>query len=503
MAAPVRFRVKGTKLYIKPGASSPYETTGRGRRSTSMYAPSYGPNAALAYAGPQLRAQSREADRKNGYARAMANRLTANLVGTGIVPQIPSQRGRELWKTWIDQASADGTLDFYGLQGQVVRGMVVGGEVFCRLRGRQPGDGLAVPLQIQVLEAEYVPQDKTEPLPGGRSIEQGIERNAIGRRDAYWMYKQHPDDQAASLNFDPTPMRVRATEVLHVYDALLRPGQLRGEPWLTRALAKLRDLDAYDDAELVRKKTSALLVGFVKRTAPASASLEDLQEQWGEDAEIDGGVGGIRLEPGSLHYLDVGEEVEFSQPQDVGGQYETFMRQQFRALAVAADLLYEQLTGDYGNLNDRTWRAAFNEFKRRCEMLQHHIVVYQFCAPVYLRWATLARSLDLLTEAEAPNTVPWVPQAFPYINPKQDVEAAQLEIRAGIGSRQQKAAERGLDAADIDRQQAEDNKRADELGVKYDSDGRNSAKPGAVADKGDAADGSETDETNGKGEKQK
>ena len=170
---------------------------------------------------------------------------------------------------------------------------------------------------------------------------------------------------------------------------------------------------------------------------------------------------------------------------------------------VAAGLLYEQLTGDYGNLNDRTWRAAFNEFKRGCEMLQHHLVVYQFCAPTYLRWATVARSLDLVTEAEAPNTVPWVPQAFPYINPKQDVEAAQAEIRAGIASRQQKAAERGLDAADIDRQQAQDNKRADELGVKYDSDGRNSGKPGAAADPADSTDGPEADQADGKGGKQK
>src|SRR3546814_16679591 len=43
---------------------------------------------------------------------------------------------------------------------------------------------------------------------------------------------------------------------------------IRGEPWLTRALVKLNELDQYDDAELVRKKTAAMFAGFITRMAP-------------------------------------------------------------------------------------------------------------------------------------------------------------------------------------------------------------------------------------------
>jgi lambda family phage portal protein len=423
------------------------------------------------------------------------------------VPQPASAKARQLWTEWTDWADSAGQLDFYGLQAQAVRGMAVAGETFTRLRNRRPGDVPGVPLQLQVLEADHVPIDREEKISTG-FVQQGIAFDLIGRRTGYMMYRHHPADQLVmGAGFDTEPVFVPASEVIHLYDTMARPGQIRGEPWFTRALAKLKDLDDYDDAELMRKKISAMLVGFIKRNVPTGSSLEDLKEFWGEGTAEDGsatkianGVGEITMEPGSMNQLAPGEEVDFSQPQDVGGQYEVFMRQQLRALAVFAGMLYEQLTGDYGSLNDRTWRAAFNEFKRRCEMLQHHIVVFQFCRPVWRRWRQLAIVAGLLTEEEAPETVKWVAQSWPYINPKQDIEAAQLEIRAGIASRSEKAMERGRDAREIDAEQAADNESADQAKVKYDSDGRNSTKPGAKADQADEA---EADQADGEGKKPK
>ena len=124
-----------------------------------------------------------------------------------------------------------------------------------------------VPLQIQVLEAEYCPVDKF--LTGaGRDVRMGVEFNAIGQRTAYLIHQEHPNDWAVSNGLvSREPKFVPASEVMHVRE-IRRPGQIRGEPWLTRALVKLRDLDGYDDAELVRKKIAALFAGFV--TSPES-----------------------------------------------------------------------------------------------------------------------------------------------------------------------------------------------------------------------------------------
>lgn len=496
-AAQMKYRVKGTKLYMD-AYSPPHETVGTGRRSVAMRAPSYGPNSAIQFSGTQLRDQARDADRKNLTAHTISDRLVSNMIGTGIRPQPASGKAEKLWNKWSVEASSDGLLDFYGLQAQIARAMVVSGECFVRIRVRRPEDGLTVPLQVQVLESDFVPANKNEALGGGSYIQQGIEFNAIGKRVAYWMHQKHPGDNSVVGLVNSLPVRVDASEVLHIFDAIsARPGQIRGETWLTQGLGKLKDFDSYEDAELKRKELAALLMAFIRKNVPEGMSLEDLKKVWGDEAEMSDGVGEIALEAGTAQYLEMGESVEWSKPTDVGGQYEVFIKQQYRALSAAAGLLYEQVTGDFSNLNDRTWRAAFNEFKRRCEMWQHHLIVFQFCRPVWDRWAALARMGNNLSVKDTVQP-PWVPQAWPYINPKQDIEASDMEMRAGLASRSQKASERGKNSADIDAEQAEDNKRADRLGLKYDSDARKS-KSGATAkpkasDDVDASDQSEPDE---------
>lgn len=77
-------------------------------------------------------------------------------------------------------------------------------------------------------------------------------------------------------------VRVPASEIIHLFRPL-RPGQIRGEPWLARALVKLNELDQYDDAELVRKKTAAMFAGFITRLAPELLKWLDRKGERGHE----------------------------------------------------------------------------------------------------------------------------------------------------------------------------------------------------------------------------
>ena len=59
------------------------------------------------------------------------------------------------------------------------------GECLIRFRYRKESDGLSVPLQLQVLEPDYLDSQKFEDLPNGGWIQHGIEYNAIGQRAAF------------------------------------------------------------------------------------------------------------------------------------------------------------------------------------------------------------------------------------------------------------------------------------------------------------------------------
>ena len=148
-------------------------------------------NALVASGGPKLLARSRELVVTNGYAANACEAFAANLVGDGIKPSSLIEdadlrdRVQRLWLAWTDEADADGLTDFYGLQAMVAREMFVAGECFVRMRPRRAEDGLLVPLQMQLLQSEMLPFEKTGTAANGNRIRCGIEFDAIGRRVAY------------------------------------------------------------------------------------------------------------------------------------------------------------------------------------------------------------------------------------------------------------------------------------------------------------------------------
>jgi capsid protein len=149
--------------------------------------------------------------------------------------------------------------------------------------------------------------------------------------------------------------------------------------------------------------------------------------------------------------------------------YEIYMRHQIRMIAASLGLLYEQLSGDFSDVNDRTWRAAVSEFRRRCEAWQYNILVYQFCRPVAKRWAELAVLSGAARGLDPTTPVQWTPQRWAYINPVQE----------GFTSRRRIVSERGDDVEQIDAEQKADADRADKMGLKHTSDGRFAIKGAA------------------------
>jgi lambda family phage portal protein len=231
-------------------------------------------NSLVASGGPRLLARSRELVVTNGYAANACEAFASNLVGDGIKPssliEDPALRDRvqRLWLAWTDEADADGLTDFYGLQAMVAREMFVAGECFVRLRPRRAEDGLLVPVQLQLLQSEMLPFEKTETAANGNRIRCGIEFDLIGRRAAYHFRRRHPGDSTDQRVAAPDTVRVPAEDVLHIYRPI-DAGQIRGLPHVAPAMVRLFLLDQYDDAELDRKKTAACDMRRLTRPFPS------------------------------------------------------------------------------------------------------------------------------------------------------------------------------------------------------------------------------------------
>lgn len=107
-------------------------------------------------------------------------------------------------------------------------------------------------------------------------------------------------------------------------------------------------------------------------------------------------------------------------------------------------------------------------------MLQHNVIVFQFCRPIWNRWLELAVLSEELRIDEkvvkAVKEVKWIPQGFDWVDPLKDQQAQQMTVRNGFKSRAEVVSEMGYDVEEIDQEIVEDQKRANSLNLMFDSD---------------------------------
>jgi lambda family phage portal protein len=457
--------------------STGYDGGGYRRRLKGWVPTQNTTNTILTASGTTLRARTRDVLRNNPHANAACESFVANLIGTGIKPSSLFTEDEELrdgimrlWADWTDECDADGIADFYGMQTIVARGLFEAGEVFVRYRNRRVEDGFLVPLQLQLLESDMCPYWMNMQAPNGNWIMNGIELDFLGRRAAYWFYPIHPGDMPIEQTGTMDPVRVPASEVLHIFKCT-RPGQMRGVPLITPALIRLYFLDQYDDAELERKRIAAMFAGFVTSPAPEDVvPIDGLDETSDQD-----GIGLSGLEPGTLQTLLPGEDIKFSEPADVGGTYEAYQYRQQLAVFGALGIPYSLCTSDLRRANYSSLRGSIVEYRRKLEQFQHNIFVYQMCMPIYRRWldtAILSEALplassDYLLRQTEYQRCKWIPQRNDWVDPLKDRQAEKLAVDAGFKSRSDVIEAEGNDPVENDERIAADAEREEKLDLVF------------------------------------
>lgn len=437
-----------------PSSVREYEAASTARRFSDWSSGNaFSANAEVAKGARALRERSRDLVRNNAYAAAAIRALTSNIVGEGISPRCTTvnpelaRQVDELWAKWAPFALVSLPLGIYGLQTLAVRSWLESGEVFVRRRLVE-SRASRIPLRLQVLECDQLDTSITGPLeaavkggllPGVRVV-QGIELDETETVLAYRFWRTHPGDRVATIQRDEV-IRVEAGEVAHLFEPG-RPGQIRGVPWLTPGMRRFRELDSYEDAELMRKRVEACVSAFVYSDEP---------EEEGITAKVVDSAGAIieTMEPGTIGYLRGGKKIEFNAPTSVGG-YDSFKRAELQSIAAAVGLTYELLSGDLSRVNFSSIRAGLIEFRRLVRSLRTNLVVPMLCDPIW-RWfieaAVAAGELPLPPGARIEELYPvrWSPPRFEEVDREKDAAADLAELQAGTTTLPDVLARRGLD----------------------------------------------------------
>lgn len=418
---------------------------------------------------------SRDMQRNNPVAARAQDVIVGNVVGDGIVPSVtgPAQGRRRLERAIREHLEtpaidAAGIHDLYGLQRLALRTVIESGEVLIRRRFRQRRDRLPLPFQLQMLEPEYLDARRDGPIgTSGNMVREGIEYDALERRVAYHLYQEHPGRLGRWGSFrDLQSNRVDAENVIHLFRQD-RPGQMRGVTWFAPVALKLQDMADHEDAQLMRQKIAACFAAFIY-TEDGEATVAQMES--------------ASLSPGAVQTLEPGRRIEFAKPPGVEG-YDQFTASVLRSIAGGLGLTYEALSGDLSGVNFSSARMGRMEMDRNIDAWQWLLMIQRFLRPVgawTIQAAEQAAGQPLSPSQAAAVGLDWTPPGRAIVDPNSEVEAAVLQMRAGLRSRSEEIRSRGFDPEVVDRQIAEDNARADRLGLRFDSDGR-TAKAGAAS----------------------
>ena len=440
-----------TRMFNRPakaGAVRRFDGAAGGRRGFGI-GTFHQINSEVAGAGGTVRARARYLAANNPWlSQAVAN-WTGALVGAGIVPtpKHPDAATRKLlteaFSRWAEEADADGRTDFWGLQADIARGLVIDGEAFVQVIIVEGG------ARLRIIPPELVDESIARELPGGGVIVQGVEFDREGRREAYHVLPARPHDQFASY---APPVRIPADQVLHIFKAIAA-GQVRGVSWLAPVILPASEFDQLCDALLLGVKIAAMHAGFlVDQNGTAGETYT------GEEA---GGILESGLEPGTLKRLPTGIDVKFNTPSQTQ-EVAAFLRLNLQQLAAGLGLPEHLLSGDLTGANYSSLRAGLLPFRQRVEQIQYGTLVPQLLRPIWRQvttWTLLSGDLDGPDFEASPHdylACDWLPPAFMQVDPAKQVQADVAEMQAGLTSRRKLVAARGWALEDLDAEIAAD-----------------------------------------------
>ena len=118
-------------------------------------------------------------------------------------------------------------------------------------------------------------------------------------------------------------------------------------------------------------------------------------------------------------------------------------------------------------------------WKRWLEMLVNHVMVFQFCRPIWDMWVRYALMTgELSGSVEDYRQVRWVAPPLEMLDARAEVLGLQARVRCGFMSRTEVVNANGLDAEQLEAEIAAENRRADALGLVFDSDPRRTTAQG-------------------------
>lgn len=384
--------------------------------------------------------------RNDCYAASAVNGRVDNVVGAGIRPQsrVQAKRGvitqsqadafnTDVEKAWAEFAEADA---FYEKQRMLERCSGIFGENWL-LMTNDDMRYKPVTLSTQVVAPQRIAYESIGPTRSGERRRLGLRLDAKGNPTDAFVRQSVPND---SQSVGQKETEISLDDILHGFEKQF-PGQLRGVPWMTPAMARLKDLKDFVHANLVAEQVAACHSAFITgitdpmMLAEAGRTRSNLED----------------LAPGSIQYLAEGEGVVFSDPARPGTTLAPYVEWALHGVAAALRYPYELLAKQFTN-NFSGGRLALIDGRITFKVWQQ-CMIQRTLKKVWARFIDQCVvqgvvSVDIVAyEANRAHFLQhaWIPPGWPWVDPEKEVKADLAAIAGGLQTETESLTQRGRD----------------------------------------------------------
>lgn len=369
------------------------------------------------------------------------------------------------YRLWCDdplvRCDAEGTLSGSFLLNLIVMEQVVTGDGLGVLRFR-PRNDWGFRTQLQVVDADRL--SNPDNAPDTDQLRGGVEKDADGLEPiAYHIRNAHPADRntagaTSAYQWTRIPRRTPwgRPVCLHLFEKR-RAGQTRGVSRLIAGLTLFKQLQRFTKGELANAVLNALFAATVTSSFDPALVEQQLAATTGGYQELRGeyyGEEDLTLEGVRIQKLFPGDELKFMTSPRERADFGTFSAVFLRAISSGLGITYEQLTGDWSNVNYSSARAAFIEVWRGVRRARA-MVASMVANPLLLAIVedAIDQGLVELPEGapdlyEAPAAwlrTSWIGPPMGWVDPVKEAQAALMRIETGLSNWEDECADQGVD----------------------------------------------------------
>ena len=403
-----------------------------------------------------LRMRGRDLVKNNDYAKKFVGMVQNNVVGPdgfrlqvriedrpGVPDRLASAAIEAAWADWSKAADITGTQSLKDLCDTLVGGLPCDGEFLVRLvRGTDAGNKYQ--LAVQLIDVDRIDtQYNTTATGTGNQIVMGVERDGYGRPVALWLFDAHPNDGARSGR---TRTRVPMAEVIHRFK-IDTAAQARGIPWMAPGMLSLHHLGGFKLAALLAAEHGANHFGFF--TSPEGVNPLGSTDETGQAITTS--------QPGTFDTLPAGVSFTPFDSKYPSDNFGPFVKVTLQRIASGWRVAYHSLANDLEGVSFSSIRSGTLEERDRWSADQTWFI-NAFLEPLYQVWlqsALLTGSITMPNGSALPAAKiakfqqhEWQPRRWEWVDPKSDMEAKILSVRAGLIAPQDLAAQMGYDFDD-------------------------------------------------------